>query len=149
MAKFVLDNAYFAGGVSQGATDLTSYTRTVTINFTAAEQDITVMGNSAMARLAGLRDVSIDVEFVSDFADNALDETLWNWFNRDSAATNGGAVFLSVAPEGGAESNTNPEYVGTFTCFSYTPIGGTVGDAAMATASFMLSSGTMVTRDAS
>ena len=144
MAKFVLDNAYFAGGAAGvGATDLTTYTRSVTINFTAAEQDKTVMGNSAMARLSGLKDVSIDVEFVQDFADNALDETVWNWFN------NGTDIFLSVAPEGGTESATNPEYVGTFICTAYTPIGGTVGDAAMATANFVLSSGTMVTRDVS
>ncbi len=141
MAKFVLDNAYVAGGVTQGATDLTAYVRTVTINFTAAEQDKTVMGNQAMARLSGLKDASVDLEFVTDFADNAIDEIMFAWFNG------GTEIFLSVAPEGGTEATTNPEYVGTFTCFSYTPIGGTVGDAAAATANFMLSSGTMVTRD--
>ena len=141
MAKFVLDNAYLAvETVGAGATDLTSYTRTVTINFTAAEQDKTVMGNSAMARLSGLQDCSVDVEFVADFADNKLDEWMWNWFST------GIDVGVYVAPEGSTATDANPVYEATMICTSYTLIGCTVCDAAMATASFMLSSGAQADR---
>ena len=145
MAKFVLDNAYFTiGKATAEATDYTSYTRTVTINFTSAEQDKTVMGNQALARLSGLKDVSIDVEFLQDFDDNALDENMYNYFYNASPNEN---VIIALAPEGSTESAANPLYTGTFLCTAYTPIGNTVGDAAGATANFMLSSGTIVTRD--
>lgn len=142
MAKFVLDNAYFAAcEVGESATNFTSYVRSVTLNFTVAEQDKTVMGNSAMARLAGLQDASVDVEFVQDFASSTLDDDMWGIFAR------GEDVAVYVGPEGSTEATTNPVYTGTMICTAYTPIGGSVGDAAGATANFVLSVGAQMDRD--
>jgi len=141
MAKFVIDNAYFAvGTISAAATDLRTYTRSVTVNFTAAEQDKTVMGNTAMARLSGLKDASIDAEFVTDFADGTLDVDLWNWYN------NGLDVAVYVAAEGATPTASNPVYTGTMICTAFTPISGSVGDAAMSTANFVLSIGEQMDR---
>ena len=145
MAEFVLDNAYFSvGKTTVDATNYTSYTRSVTINFTAAEQDKTVMGDAAMARLIGLKDCTIDVEFVQDFDAGGLDQNMYNYFNGASPSDN---VIIQVGPEGGTEATTNAVYYGTFICTAYSPISGSVGDAAGATANFVLSSGTMVARD--
>ena len=145
MGKFVLDNAYFTiGKSSAGATDYTSYTRSVTINFTAAEQDKTVMGQSALARLSGLKDVTLDVEFIQDFDAGGLDQNMYNYWNGASP-TDG--VIIEVGSEGATEATENPFYYGTFLCTAYSPIGNTVGDAAGATANFMLYSGVMVARD--
>lgn len=146
MAKFVLDNAYLSIGKTSTttATNYTSYVRTVTINFTAAEQDKTVMGQSALARLSGLKDMSIDVEFLQDFDDGALDQNMYNYWNGASP-TDG--VIIEVGSEGSTEATENPFYYGTFLCTAYSPISGTVGDAAGATANFILSSGVMVARD--
>jgi len=145
MAEFVLDNAYFSvGKTTVDATNYMSYTRSVTINFTAAEQDKTVMGDAAMARLIGLKDCTIDVEFVQDFDAGGLDQNMYNYFNGASPTEN---VIIALAPESGTEGASNPLYTGTFLCTAYSPISGSVGDTSGASANFVLSSGTMVSRD--
>ena len=73
MAKFVLTDAY----VSLAANDLSDHVKSVTINYSADMQDDTAMGATSHARIGGLKDWSLDIEFHQDFAASNLDSILF------------------------------------------------------------------------
>lgn len=120
MASFVFDDAY----VSLGGTDLSDHVRSVTLDTSADLVESQAMGDSWKERLGGLKDWSLAVEFLQDFAAAEVDATLWPLL---------GTVFtVAIRPTNAAASPTNPEYTGSGALESYTPLGGSVGELAMA-----------------
>ncbi|KKL19965.1 hypothetical protein LCGC14_2460160, partial [marine sediment metagenome] len=84
-------------------------------------------------RVPSFIDWSIDVQFRQDFiapATNAVDSTL---FPLVGAA----AFAIILRPDAGAKSATNPEFTGNALLTTYTPLTGSVGDVAVAPATFM------------
>lgn len=133
MAAFVFKDAvFFANSV-----DLTAFTQSVTLNYSAELQDASVMGVDTRINLAGLKDWSVDVTFTQDFAAAAVDATLFSLV--------GAAAFpITIKPTSAAISATNPEFQGTAVLGTYNPFGGTVGDLAAATVTFNPGGGDLV-----
>ncbi len=124
MAEVVLTNAF----ISIGGVDLSDHVRQITLNYSAELQDITAMSDTARARLGGLFDWSVTLEFNQDYASNEVDVTLFTLV--------GTSVALIIRPDSGAKAATNPEFTGNAILESYQPVGGTVGDAHIAPVTF-------------
>ena len=120
MASFVFDDAY----VSLGGTDLSDHVRSVTLDTSADLVESQAMGDSWKERLGGLKDWSLSVEFLQDFAAAEVDATLWPLL--------GTTFTVAIRPTNAAAAPTNPEYTGAGALESYTPLGGSVGELAMA-----------------
>jgi hypothetical protein len=122
--------------VSLNSKDLSDFVRQVTINYEAEMLDETTMGANTRINKGGLKNWSIDVEFKQDFgATPAPDVDLFSLVGTTFAC-----VIRPVA--GTAKGATNPEYTGTGILESYSPVGGSVGDLALAPITIQ-SAGTM------
>jgi len=120
MAKFVLTDA----SLVINSVDLSDHVRSVTLNYEAELQDDTTMGDDTRTNLGGLKNWSMDVEFTQDYASGEVDATLFSIV--------GSAVTVVLKPTSSAVSATNPSYSGTGVIGSYSPIGNSVGDLAVA-----------------
>lgn len=123
MAEFILKNPF----VSVGGVDLSDHVKQLTVNHSAEIKDITAMGSNSRVRLGGLKDWSVDLEFNQDFASGSVHATLF------SAV--GTSVAVVIRPDAGAKSATNPELTGNAILESYPPLGGSVGDESVTSAS--------------
>lgn len=121
MATLVLNNAY----VSINSVDLSDHVRQVTVNYQAELLDETAMGATTRARKGGLKDWSMTIEFLQDFAAGEVDATLFGLV--------GTTFTVEVRPTSAARSATNPGYTGTGILESYPPLGNAVGEMAMTT----------------
>lgn len=130
MATIVMYDAY----VSIAGTDLSDHVRTVTLDAGQNMVDDTVMGDTFVSNAAGLATWSVTIEFLQDYASSKVDATLEPLLGL----TNTAALILN--PIGSTTSSSNPKYSGTAILESYNPIAGTVGDQAMATATFQSAS---------
>jgi len=131
MASFVMNDAE----VYINSVDLSVHVKSVTLDTGVNLQDDTAMGDTFQSNAAGLRTWSMTVEFLQDYAASKVDATM------NGLLDVGDTVAVSVKPvQSTSTSATNPKYNGTAVCESYNPIGGSVGDQAMATASFVSAS---------
>ena len=115
------------------ARDLSARVRSVTLDQSLAMQDDTAMGDTFTSSAVGLMSWSVTVEFVQDYiadANNAVDATM------SGLTAIGKTTELVIKPTSGSVSATNPSWTGTAVLESYNPVSGTVGDEAMATATF-------------
>ena len=135
MASFVLNNA----SVVVNSVNLSDHVRTVTIDSSQAMLDDTAMGDAFTSNAAGLASWSCTIEFLQDYAASKVDATISACLGIGTAATT-----LLIKPVAASVSSTNPSYSGSGILESYTPIGGSVGDQAMTTATFQ--SATALTR---
>lgn len=120
MAKMVLTNA----SLVINSVDLSSSVKSVTLSYDADMQESTTMGAGTHTFLGGLKNWKMDVEFMQDFAASLVDATIFPIV--------GTAVTVALKPVNAATSATNPLYSGTGIISTYTPIGNSVGDIAMA-----------------
>lgn len=125
MAVFVLTDA----AVTINAVNLSGLVKKVTVKTTAEDKDSTAMGATYKARLGGLKDWTMDIEFNQDFAAAQVDATLFPLLGTTSTIT--------AKSTSGANSATNPQYSGSGLLKNYTPLQNTVGDLAAATANFI------------
>ena len=130
MATFVLYDAY----LSVAGVDLSDHVRSVTVDAGQNMADDTAMGDAFVSNTAGLATWSISVELLQDYASSKVDATL------EPLLGIGNTAALVVKPTSGSVSSTNPSYSGTGILESYNPIGGSVGDQAMASATFQSAS---------
>ena len=137
MATFVLYDAY----VTVAGVDLSDHVKSVTVDAGQNMVDDTAMGDAFVSNAAGLATWSISVEFLQDYALSKVDATLEPLLGIGTTAA------LVVRPTSGDVSNTNPDYHGTGILESYNPVGGAVGDQAMASATFQ--SASVLTRSTS
>ena len=103
MAKEVITGA----SVVIATVDLSSFVKSVTITQTNEEKETTAFGNAARARVAGLRDDEIRIDWYLDYATSpspyAVLQTLI-----------GTAVTCVVKKSSGATAATNPSFTGSF-----------------------------------
>lgn len=125
MSAFILVNAY----CMINSVDLSDHVRQITIDYSAETPEITAMGATSKARLGGLLDWKIDVEFNQDFAAAKVDATLWPLVGVPTA--------IIIKPAVGATSATNPAYSGSCILNKYPPLSGKVGDVAITKAEFV------------
>ncbi len=122
MAIFLLSDY----DVDINSVDLSDHVKSAVLNYAAEMLDDTVMGDDTRSRLAGLKDWSIDIEFLQDFASGKVDATLFPLI--------GAAAFpCLLRPTSSAKGATNPEFTGQGVLESYTPMAGAIGDLAGAT----------------
>ncbi len=120
---------------------VSSYANQVSLELTKEEQDDTAFGDNARARLAGLEDPSLSVDFNQDFSDNAIDEQMFALWSA------GAVVTCKVRPTSASIGTGNAEYVGGFLPSKYNPFGNAVGDAAKASIQWPYGSGTSIARN--
>lgn len=121
MSHFVFKDPY----VSLGGVNLSAHVKQVTLDYKAETPDDTCAGDDTRKRLAGgLKDWSLQVEFAQDYAASQVDATLF--------ALVGTSVAVEVRPTSAAVGSTNPKFTGNALLESYQPMGGSIGDAAMA-----------------
>ena len=130
MATFVLYDA----SLTVAGVDLSDHVRSVTVDAGQNMADDTAMGDAFVSNAAGLATWSVSVEFLQDYASSKVDATL------EPLLGIGNTAALVVKPTSGSVSSTNPSYSGTGILESYNPIGGSVGDQAMASATFQSAS---------
>lgn len=134
MAVFVFTDGY----ATVNAVDLSDHIKQIRLSYTAELQDDTAMADTARSRIAGLLDVSCEIDFEQDFASGKVDATLFPLI--------GAAAFaVAVRADSGAIAATNPEFQFSAVLESYQPVAGPVGALAMTTA--VLRGTTAITRD--
>jgi hypothetical protein len=101
---------------------LSSYATSVTVSVDVDDQEDTAFGDTYKSRIGGLKDFKLDIEFNSDFAASAVDQTIWPLFGLTTT--------FKVRPLSSAITTTNPEYSGTVLVTEYSPLDGSVGDLA-------------------
>lgn len=124
--KEVLVDAF----LSVDGTDLSDHVRTITLEYSADEVDNTAMGAGTHTMATDtLKNWTLTVEFYQDYAAGSVDATLFSKVAKSCA--------LEVrAKKGVAVSATNPKYTATGVLLSYQPVGGSVGENAMAPVTF-------------
>lgn len=120
MAALAFTDCY----VSLNAKVLSPFVKSVTLNYSAEMLDETAMGDTTRINKGGLKNWSLDVEFIQDFgATPAPDIDLFSLV--------GSTLAIIIRPVSGTVIGaTNPEYRGTGCLESYPPLGGGVGDLA-------------------
>ena len=129
--------------VTYNAVDLTDHIRSVTINQTFDDIDVTAMGAVAHAHVPGLRDDSVDIEFYQDFAASEVDATINGLLGSTSGAT------LLIQTSGTTVTATAPKYTVLAAPFNYSPIDGQVGTASMTKVTFKPVAGQYIARGTS
>ncbi len=107
--------------VKVGGIDLSSYVASVNLTSNAAEVATTNFASGgAVERTGGLKDNSLQISFMQDFAAAAVEATVYPLI--------GGTAAFEVIPNGTSVSSTNPKYSGTVLVTSWSPVAGAVGE---------------------
>ncbi len=130
MAKFVATDYR----ITINSVDFSSSLAAVTLDISAAEQEVTAFGDTFVQRISGLKDASISLDFHQDFGAASVDATLFPLL--------GSQATVVVTPTDGT-SSTSPAYSGVFLCTEYQPYASSVGDLATLSVSWPLASGTI------
>lgn len=121
------------------AVNLSNHVQSITVDMAAEDVDITAMGATSRAHLAGLRDDTVSVTFFQDFAASNVDATL-----APLITSTGFSVV--VKPTSSSVSSTNPSYTATMIMLGYQPLSGTVGDANTIELEFKAAAGSAIVR---
>ena len=124
MAETVFKDASFRVGTSDGSTSFADHVKSVTLTYGAELLDKTAMTNASKRRIAGLKEWSVSVDFNDDFADNHIDEILYDLIGTESSN-----CWVQVKPTTAKGSATNPRYYGHSLLENFS-FGGGVGELA-------------------
>lgn len=131
MAKFVLKGVY----CSIGGTSLGDHLKQITVDDGVEEVPGEAMGDSARFFLASTLKVQrLQLEFFQDFAAANVHAKL--------VAAVGVSTAIIIKPTSAATGATNPRWYGNMLAPSYQPLGGSMGDAAMTSVTFVPADGT-------
>ena len=109
--------------VTVNSVDLTDHITSVSgFNETCADLQTTAMGETNISRIGGLKDSSVSITFLNDFAASEVYATL--------AALLGTAVPVTITPVTGSVTATNPKKTGSCLVTELPFIDGSVGDLA-------------------
>jgi len=109
--------------VTVNSVDLTDHITSVSgFNETCADLITTAMSETNVSRIGGLKDSSVSITFLNDFAASEVYITL--------AALLGTAVPVTITPTSASVSATNPKKTGTCLVTELPFIDGSVGDLA-------------------
>jgi len=107
--------------VTVNSVDLTDHITSVTgFNETCADLTTTAMGETNVSRIGGIKDSSVSIEFLNDFAASKVYATL-----KDLLGT---AVNVTITPASGSVTATNPKKTASCLITELPFIDGSVGD---------------------
>ena len=107
--------------VTVNSVDLTDHVTTVSgFNETCADLQTTAMGETNISRIGGLKDASVSITFLNDFAASKTYATL--------ASLLGTAVNVTITPASGSVTATNPKKTASCLITELPFIEGSVGD---------------------
>ena len=140
MAIFYQNNAGFKISVD-GTTyvDLTDHVTSLTINRQFDELDVTAMGATGHAFIAGLESSTISVDFLNDDAAAQVMTTLNSLVGQPPAKFKILQTTVPGSPSTGTVSATNPLYSGLVLVNKLTPVAGKVGDVSVQSLTFTVS----------
>lgn len=125
MAKLVLLTEY----LSIGGTDLSAYTRKCELTVEVEDKDVTTFGSAGWhERLGGLKNATLNIEFVTDFAAGLLDAIMWPLLGTVAA--------FEVRPTSAVVGTSNPKWTGNLLVTGWNPLTGSVGDEASVSVSY-------------
>jgi hypothetical protein len=127
MAKLVLTDA----SIVINSVNLSTYIASVTITTDVAEVATTAFGDTAVTRVGGLRDNSIQLEFHQDYAAAAVEATIYPLIGTNTT--------IVVKPTSSAVGTANPSYTMSALVSSWTPVAGAVGDLATVSVTWQVS----------
>ena len=107
--------------VNVGGVDLSQYVASVNLTSNVNEVSTTSFASGGNTeRVGGLKDNSLQISFMQDFAAGALEATVYPLI--------GGTASFQVLANGTVASATNPRYSGTVLVTSWSPVAGAVGE---------------------
>jgi hypothetical protein len=127
MAKFAATD-YF---VSINGTDFSTSLNSVELSQEADDLETTAFGSSWRTRIGGLKQASITLNFMQDFAAGSVDAVLNPLL--------GSIATVIVKPTSGTVTSTNPTYTMTALVTQYSPFASSVGDIATLSVSWPVS----------
>lgn len=139
MGKFVFKDAT----LEVDGVDLSNYVNQVAMDLPDDEVDLSGMGSKMKEYGKGLSDGTITVTFLQDFDTGKVDDTLWPLKVSDTPFT------VVVKPTSAPKSATNPEYSMEALLFNYSPVNGSLGEAASTEVNFRNADQAGITRDPS
>lgn len=108
--------------VTINGTNFSSFLRQVELTVESEDLETTSFQSGWRTRTGGLRQGSITLEFMQDFAAGAVDATLWPLFNSNAT--------VAIRPTSSAISATNPAFTAVALVTQYSPFASSVGDLA-------------------
>jgi hypothetical protein len=131
MAQIVLTNA----SILVNAIDLSNRANSVTVTYEIDSVESTAFGSSGHTFVGGLQNITIDVEFMQDFAAANVEATIFPLVGTQTT--------VAIKSTTAATSATNPLYTISSTFLAaHTPVAAAVGELAMTSLSF--TGGTLV-----
>lgn len=107
--------------VKIGGVDLSQYVASVNLTTNVNEVTTTNFASGgAVERVGGLKDSSLQISFMQDFAAAAVEATVYPLIGSTAA--------FVVNPSATAPSATAPNYSGTVVVTSWSPVAGAVGE---------------------
>ena len=120
-------------GVKINSVDLSDHVKSITLNRTFDELEVTAMGDSSHRFTKGLEASTLTLSFLSDTAAASVNATL-------QAAWGTTVTFSLLQTKGTAVSATNPLYTGSILVNKTTDLNGAVGDIATQDITFTVNS---------
>jgi len=109
--------------VTVNSVDLTDHITSVSgFNETCADLTTTAMGETNVSRIGGLKDASVSITFLNDFAASETYATL--------ASLLGTAINVTITPASGSVTATNPKKTASCLVTELPFVDGAVGDLA-------------------
>lgn len=127
MAKIVLTDVK----VTVNSVNLSDHIASVTLTTDVNEVATTGFSESAISRVGGLKDNSVQIEFHQDFAATNVEATIYPLV--------GTVTTVAITPTSSAVSATNPSYTFSALIGSWSPIAGAVGDLSTVSVTWAIS----------
>ena len=120
MAKFVATDYK----VTINGTDFSQSIAQVNLEISSDDVETTAFGGTFRTRISGLKDGTLQLDFMQDFGAGSVDAVLFPLIQNNSLAT------VVLTPTSGTVSATNPSYTALCLVNQYTPFASSVGDLA-------------------
>jgi len=118
MAVEVLTNCF----ISIAGNDISDHVKSVQLTYEAEMQDASTYGVGTRKNIGGLKNWSVQLEALNDYASSELDSIVFPLVGTE--------VAVILRKDAGSVATTNPNYTGQAILASYNPMNGSVGDLA-------------------
>lgn len=126
-----IQGVFWDGYFQLGVVDYSANVKSATLHYGHENIDLTAMGNATKVNGVGIKQWSIDVEFLTDLTDDLLDEDIYDLVGNTTP------VAVAFRFSSGAISTANPEWQGNAVLGSDYTFGGAHGALASFSVTFV------------